>query len=102
VFLLDGRQLAWYGSFLGNSLNILLYHIVIVILLVALGVVVVIVLAVGPRFACSNPYEHDRFLRAIKIRSTTTSICGEVKPSVSCRKILRHAQEPYEHEINTL
>jgi hypothetical protein len=71
-----------------------------IILLVALGVVMVIVLAVGPRFACSNPYEHDRFLRAIKIRSTT--FFGEVKPSVSCRKILRHAQEPYEHEINTL
>jgi hypothetical protein len=37
----------------------------------ALGGLVVIVLAVGPNVREFNPAEDDRFLRAIKIRSTT-------------------------------
>jgi hypothetical protein len=40
-----------------------------------------------PGFTGSKPAEDEGFLRAIKIRSTT-SFGGEVKPSVSCRKIL--------------
>jgi hypothetical protein len=43
------------------------------------------------RFAGSNPAEDDVFLRAIKIRITTSS-GGEVKPSVQC-KILRHVKD---------
>jgi hypothetical protein len=34
------------------------------------------------------------FLRAIKIRSTT-SFGEEVKPSAPCRKILRHVKNPF-------
>jgi hypothetical protein len=37
-------------------------------------------LLLDPRFAGSNPAEDDGFLRAIKIRSTT-SFGGKVKPS---------------------
>jgi hypothetical protein len=47
--------------------------------LVVLGGVMGIVLAMDPRNAGSNPAE-DGFLRAIKIRSTT-SFGGEVRPS---------------------
>jgi hypothetical protein len=47
-----------------------------------------------PRFEGSNPVEDDGFLRAIKI-CTTTSVRGEVKPSVPCRKILRHVKDSY-------
>jgi hypothetical protein len=49
-----------------------------------------------PRFRDSNPAEDDGFLRAITIRSIT-SLGGEVKPSVPCRKILRHVKEPYRY-----
>jgi hypothetical protein len=40
-------------------------------LLVALGSLVVACLPFDPRFAGSNPTEDDRFLRVMKIRSTT-------------------------------
>jgi hypothetical protein len=55
---------------------------------------VVAYLPLVPRFAGSNAVEDDGFLIVIKIRSTT-SFGGEVKPSVPCRKILRHVKEPY-------
>jgi hypothetical protein len=62
---------------------------------------VVACLPLDPRFAGSNPAEDDDlFLREIKIRSTT-SFGGEVKPSVSCRKILQHVKDPYEYEGDT-
>jgi hypothetical protein len=48
-----------------------------------------------PRFAGSNPTEDDGFLRAIKIRSTTSF--EEVKPSVPCM-VLRYVKEPYIYE----
>jgi hypothetical protein len=51
-----------------------------------------IVLAVGPKILGSNPAEDDGFLRAIEIRSKT-SIGGEVKPLLPCRKFLRHVKE---------
>jgi hypothetical protein len=41
----------------------------------------------------SNPAENDRFLRAIKIRSTT-SFGGEVKPAALYRTILQHVNDP--------
>jgi ribosomal 50S subunit-associated protein YjgA (DUF615 family) len=41
-----------------------------------------------------NPTEDGGFLRAIKIRSTTSS-GGEVKPSAPYRKILQYVKEPY-------
>jgi hypothetical protein len=41
--------------------------------------------------------EDDGFLRAIKIRSTTSFGEG-VKLSAPCRKILRHLKEIYEYE----
>jgi hypothetical protein len=47
-----------------------------------------------PRFASSNPAEDDGFLRAIKIRSTT-SFRGESKLMVPFRKILWHVKLPY-------
>jgi hypothetical protein len=37
------------------------------------------------------------FLRMIK-ECSTTSFGGEVKPSVSCCKMLCHGKEPYEYE----
>jgi hypothetical protein len=60
---------------------------------VALGGLVVNVLTIGIKVAGSNPAEDDKFLRPIKIRSTS-SFGGEVKPSVPCRKILRHVNKP--------
>jgi hypothetical protein len=48
-----------------------------------------------PRFAGSDPAEGDRFLRAIKIRSTP-SFGKEVKPSAPRRKILRLAKSLFE------
>jgi hypothetical protein len=59
--------------------------------LVAVGGLVVIVLAVGYKVC---PAKDDGFLRAIKVRSTT-SFGQEVKPAVPCRKILRHVKDPY-------
>jgi hypothetical protein len=47
--------------------------------------------------AGSNPAVNDGFLMAIKIRNTA-SFGGEVKPSVTCRKILRHVKEKYVYE----
>jgi hypothetical protein len=38
----------------------------------------------------------DEFLRAIKIRSTS-SFGGEVKPEASCHKILQHIKELFEY-----
>jgi hypothetical protein len=52
----------------------------------------VIVLSIGPKG--SNPAESDGFLRAIKIRSTT-SFGGKVKQSVPCHTILRHVKDPF-------
>jgi hypothetical protein len=53
---------------------------------------VVIVLAIGHKVRGFKPDEVDGFFRAIKIRSTT-SFGGEVKPSVTCRKIFRHVKK---------
>jgi hypothetical protein len=47
-----------------------------------------------PNFAGSNTAEDDGFLRTIKIGSTTF-FGEEVKPSVSCRKVLRKIKSPY-------
>jgi hypothetical protein len=57
-----------------------------------LGGVVVSVLAAGPKGYRFKPGQGDGFLRAIKIRSTP-SFGSEVKPEVTCRKILRHVKE---------
>jgi hypothetical protein len=62
--------------------------------LVVLGGLVVIVLAIGTKIREFRPGRGRWiFLRAIKIRSTT-SFGGEVKPSIPCRKILRHVKGP--------
>jgi hypothetical protein len=61
--------------------------------LVSAGGLAVSALAIGPRFAGSNPAEDERFLIAIKIRSTT-SFGGEVNLSVPFRKILRYVTIP--------
>jgi hypothetical protein len=53
----------------------------------------VIVFAVGQNVRGSNPDESDGFLKAIKIRRTT-SFGWEVKPSVPRRKTLRHVKDP--------
>jgi hypothetical protein len=53
-----------------------------------------------PRFAGSNLAEDDGFLRAIKVRSTTP-FGGEVKPSVSYRKVYGVLKNPVEYERDT-
>jgi hypothetical protein len=63
------------------------------VLLSRLGGVVVIVLAAGRKGRGFKPGRGDRFLRAIKIRSTP-SFRWEVKPEVPCRKVLRQAEDP--------
>jgi hypothetical protein len=60
-----------------------------------LGDVLVIVLAIKPKVCRFKPGRGDGFLRAIKIRSTT-SFEGEVKPSAAFRKILRHVKNHVE------
>jgi hypothetical protein len=59
--------------------------------MVVVGGVMVIVLATGPKVRGFKPGRKRCFFKGEKIRST--SFGGEVKPSVSCRKILRHAEE---------
>jgi hypothetical protein len=75
-------------------------HWHIYIQLVALGSLVVACLPLDLRFTGSNPAVDDGFLRARKIRSTT-SFDVEAKPSVPCRETLRHVEEPYEYERYT-
>jgi hypothetical protein len=58
---------------------------------------VVIVLALDPRFAGSNPAKDDGCLRAIVFRSKT-SFVQKVKPSLQYLKILRHVKETYGYE----
>jgi hypothetical protein len=58
-----------------------------------LGGVVVSVLDTGPKGRGFKPGRGDGFLRSIKIRSTH-SFVWEVKPEVTCRKILRHVKGP--------
>jgi hypothetical protein len=50
-------------------------------------------LPLDPRVAGFKPGREHEFLRAIKIRRTSS--CGwEVKPEVPCRKILRNVKDP--------
>jgi hypothetical protein len=55
------------------------------------GGVTVTMLAIGPKFSEFEPSWGDGFLRAIKIRSMTSS-GGELKPSAPIRNILRHVK----------
>jgi hypothetical protein len=57
-----------------------------------LGGVVTSVLAAGPKGRGFEPDQGDRFLRTIKFRSTP-SFGWEVKPEVTCCKILRHVKD---------
>jgi hypothetical protein len=57
------------------------------------GDVVVSVLATGTKGQGFKLGRGDGFLRAIKIRSTS-SFGWEVKPEVQRRKILRHVKDP--------
>jgi hypothetical protein len=56
---------------------------------------VISVFAVGPKVRGLNPGRGDGFLRAIKIRSTS-SFGGEVKPEAPFRKILRNVKKPFQ------
>jgi hypothetical protein len=58
-----------------------------------LGGVVVSVLATGPEVLGFKPGRGDGFLRAIKIRSTT-SFGWETKQEVPCPEILPHVKNP--------
>jgi hypothetical protein len=58
-----------------------------------LGGVAVSVLATGPKGRGFKPGRGDGFLRAIKIRSTS-SFRWDVKPEVPCRKILQNVKDP--------
>jgi hypothetical protein len=55
--------------------------------------VLVSVIATGSKGRGFKRDRGDRFLRAIKIRSTP-SFGWEVKPEVPCRKMLRHVKDP--------
>jgi hypothetical protein len=55
-----------------------------------LGGVVVSVVATGPKGREFKPGHGDRLLRAIR----TPSFGWEIKPEVTCRKILRHVKDP--------
>jgi hypothetical protein len=57
-----------------------------------LGYVLFSVIAIGPNVRGFKHGQVDGFLRAIKIRSTT-SFGGEIKLDASYRKILRHEQD---------
>jgi hypothetical protein len=61
---------------------------------------VVIMLANISRIRGFKPDDDDGFLRAIKVRSTT-SFGGKVKLEVPCRWILRHITENYVYERDT-
>jgi hypothetical protein len=50
-------------------------------------------LAVGPKDCGFKPGQGRLILGTIKIRNTPF-FGGEVKPSASCRKILRHVKDP--------
>jgi hypothetical protein len=52
------------------------------------------VLATGPKVRGFKPGRGQWIFKGDKIRSTT-SFGGEVKPSLPCRKILRHVKDPY-------
>jgi hypothetical protein len=58
-----------------------------------LGGLVVSLLMTGPKCHEYKLGRGDGFLRAIKIRSTPSFGC-EVKPEVSCRKILHSVKDP--------
>jgi hypothetical protein len=63
-----------------------------------LGDLVVSVLAIGLKVRRFKPCREQSVLRAIRIRSTTFFGRDE-KPSVPCRKTLRH--DPYEYKRDT-
>jgi hypothetical protein len=48
-------------------------------------------------FGGLSPAENDGFLKAIKIRSTT-SFGVQVKPLAPCHMVLWHVREPYRYE----
>jgi hypothetical protein len=60
----------------------------------------VIMLATGPKIRGFIPDRGRWISRTIKFHSTT-SFGGEAKPSVSCRKMLRHVKKPYEYGRDT-
>jgi hypothetical protein len=69
--------LATYPRLLSSLCSFISFLLLFILLsLFVLGGPVVVCLPLGPRFATK----------------------GEVKPSVTCRKILRHVTEPYEYE----
>jgi hypothetical protein len=55
--------------------------------------------AIGPKVCGFKPCRGRWILRNIKIRCTYPFV-REVKPSVLCRKILRHVKKPFEYERN--
>jgi hypothetical protein len=57
-------------------------------------------LPLDPRFAGPNVAKNDGLLRAIKIRSTI-SFRGDVKPSLSCCKILQHVKDLMRYDRDT-
>jgi hypothetical protein len=81
------------GSNTIKRLNTLLISVV-------LGGLEVVVLAIDPSFAASNPTEDDGVLRAIKIRSTI-SFEEEVKTSAPCRNIYGMSKNPAQYERDT-
>jgi hypothetical protein len=60
----------------------------------------VIMIAIAPKVRGFKPAESDGFLRAIKIRSTT-SFGEEVRRSTPCRKILRQGKNLLRHDRDT-
>jgi hypothetical protein len=66
---------------------------------VALGGLVLTCLTLDPRFSSSNPVENNRYLRAIKIHSTT--YFGEEVNSSGPMSYLWHVKNPSEYERYT-
>jgi hypothetical protein len=81
------------GRYFGGKVKVTISSL----LSVAFGDLAVTCLKLDPRFAISNPAVDEGFLSLIEYRSST-SLGGEVKPSVSCRSILQNVKEPYEYE----
>jgi hypothetical protein len=67
---------------------------------VVLGGLVVSVLVIEQKVRGFKPGRRRWIFKGDKVRSTP-SFREEIKPSVPCRKILRHAKEPYEYERDT-
>jgi hypothetical protein len=95
-FIVSASANKYYNS--SKETNILK---TIIVEICSLGRVVVSVLVTGSKGRGFAAGRGDGFLRAIKIRSTT-SFGWEVKPDVPCRKILRHVKDQLTYKMHRI